>query len=169
MSLVWYTTAELADGIMIDTNDYCYMNREALSRASSVERQVEDLLAQVREDSFPEAPRRICSIIAVPWPTHRIKQGTGERFKKTFQHEAMPEPPGQGTYCYRIAPGPKGQRWMVDEGLVADLVRKWNRISDEEALELASTYWSGELWHSVSYLLSGQVEILRRCSEPVFQ
>jgi len=57
----------------------------------------------------------------------------------------------------------------VDEGIVDDLVRRWASISDEEALELASAYWAGEIHHSISYLLSGQVEILRRCTEPVFQ
>jgi hypothetical protein len=170
MSLVWYTTAELADGIIIDTNDYCYLNREALSRATPAARAVEDLLAYVRDVEFPKAPRRVCSVVAVPWPSHGYgKQGQGERFKKAAEYEALPEPPGQGVYCYRVAPGPNGQRWMVDEDLVDKLVRKWEGISEEESLDLAWAYWSGEIWHSISYLLSGEVRVIQRCAEPTFQ
>lgn len=169
MSLVWYTQVELDDGVLIDTNDYCSLNRQALARGTAQERAVEDFLAKMREEEFPEAPRRICSLVVVPWPSYKPgPQGEGERFKKGFKYEPLPEPPGQGTHCYQVAPGPNGQRWMVDEGLVEDLVRKWESISKKEASDLAWAYWSSEIYHSISYLLSGEVRVFRRCSAPVF-
>lgn len=170
MSLVWYTIAELSDDILINTNDYCHVNRAALSRATPAERAVEDLLAYVRDVEFPKAPRRVCSIIAVPWPSHgHGAQSRGVRFKVRAEYEALPEPPGQGIYCYRVAPGPRGQRWMVDEGLVDKLVGKWGKLSEEESLDLAWAYWAGEIWHSISYLLAGEVRILNRCAAPTFR
>src|SRR5579871_93772 len=163
MSLVWYTTAEFPADTVVDTNDYCGMNRQALTQATAVERAVEDLLAHVREIEFPKAPRRICSFVAVPWPSKKPSQGEGIRFLKDVEYETLPEPPGQGTHCYRVVPTKGGQRWMVDEGLVDELVRKWGSLSAEQAMDLAWAYWAGEIWHSISYLLNGEVKVLRAC------
>lgn len=106
MSLVWYTTADLLDGAIFNTNDYCHHNRQALERASQVEQLVEDLLEEVRMSEFPEAPPRICSLLVAPWPMY----AEGQREREVKAYRFNPEPPGRGTHCYRVAPGTKGRQ-----------------------------------------------------------
>jgi hypothetical protein len=168
MSLVWYTVAELADGISIDTNDYCHLNRSALSQATRVERAVEKLLEEVRLEMAPLAPARICSILVVPWPVNVPAQGTGLIFREGAQYERIQEPPGVGTYCYRVIPGSKGVRYMADETIVDRLVMQWEELTEDEKMEAAEAYWAQEIWSSPSYLLFGEVRIVERCFDPLF-
>lgn len=170
MSLVWYTVAELAEGAVINTHDYEYLNRRALSGATEAERGVEALLESVRVLSAPGIPPRASSIVVVPWPL-RIPsaQGTGERFVGKVTYEPRPEAPGFGTQCYRVLPEASASRLMVDESVVSNLVFGWRKLAqDPVRFDMASEYWEGYIWRSPSYLLAGPVRIVKRCHEPSF-
>lgn len=163
MSLVWYTNVDLAEGAVIDTNDYCEMNRQALSDASKVERDVEAFLEKVREQEFPKAPQRICSILAVPW------HGPTEQELRAGRKQDAQEPAGYGEHCYRVVPGKEVQLWMVDEIFTERLWAGWARFVEQDKLNLARAFWAGRVRRSYSTLLSGEVRVVSRCFQPTFR
>lgn len=163
MSLVWYTNLEIAEGAVVDTNDYCDLNRKVLSKASRVEREVEALLEQIRKQEFPGAPKRICSILAVPW------HGPTQQEIQAGRKQDVQEPAGYGEHCYRVVPGGKVQLWMVDEVFTDRLWAGWAGLMERDKLDLARAFWAGRVRRSYSTLLSGEVKVVSRCFQPTFR
>lgn len=166
MPLLLYTNETFQVGSTIDTRDYCALNQAALDQADPAAREVEQLLEEVRAEHYPTAPDRLCSVVGVPIPK---KTGSVRRldYEGWFTEIPTPEPPGPGTNCYHIAEGPGAQRLLVDETIVQDMVRKWDRLRTKwSRWEIAGGYWTGKVERGYSVLLEGSIRIIAACQEP---
>ena len=164
--LVWYTDFEATPGEILDTRELCDRNFQELARAAAVDRAVERLLEEIRRTEYPEAPDRVCSIIVVPWPRSRVEKVYATRHVRF----PVPELPGYGARCYRLAPTAGSRRWMADETIVEGLRRDWAGLSKdrEAARERARDYWEGRLGGGLHYLFQGPVRVEEECPDPRF-
>jgi len=167
MPIVLYTNEKLEVGSVVDTRKFCGLNAEALRGGTREEQEVEGFLEEVREEHFPEAPDRLCSVVGIPIPrmTGRVREGdvaSGKWF--AFTEIETPEPPGWGEYCYHIVGERGSKRVSVDEGWVGKLVEDWNGLRGSfERWKLASDYWAGKIFREYSVLIQGPIRVVSEC------
>lgn len=165
MPLVFYTNREFQTPMEFRTEDFCAANQDAVEKIGDVAVKVEEFLEQVRRSEFPEAPDRMCSISAQPWP----ERGTPPPGRKHFVKFRMPDPPPPpegAAFCYYIDMPNGSHRWFVDEDWVRELTQRWPHIrGTAEAKEIAMAYWGGEIgrFYGVSYLIQGEVLVEDVC------
>lgn len=180
MPFVFYTNQEFAIGKTFQTSHLSAANWRAIEGASPKAVEIEEFLEAVRRENFQDAPPRMESISAIPWPEKAEAQDyqETEKRKKTKYitkkaKERMPDPappPGGAYFCYYISnPGPRNGTvmWMVDEAVVQELAQRWREIADtEEAVELAMEYWGGQgglVQGSIYFLIHGPVQVDAIC------
>jgi hypothetical protein len=158
MSIIWYTNLELDTGKVYDTRKWTYLNRQALEAAPREVQEVEDLLEEVRADQFPESPRRLDSILAIPWPEHPYSE-------RRVRPERVFDPPGTGAYCYYLSLLPDTNHRTLDEKYVTELVRMWPEIGgSHERWAFAAEYWDGGILQSYSLLIEGIFTVEEPCA-----
>lgn len=165
MPVILYTNHRFDLGSVFDTRDYCDLNRRALEEATEEEREVEDLLEQVRLEQFQDAPDRICAIVGMILPSKE----SYVRHERGWGTTAMPapEPMGVGTYCYHVQPAPGAEHRMADETFVGRLVESWSELRDPVAKwKLAQDYWNGNVLRGYSMLIRGPVRVQSECRWP---
>lgn len=163
MSIVWYTNLELEAGKVYDTRKWTHLNEEALDQASAAVREVEDLLEEVRADQFPDLPRRVDSILAVPWPEHPFAER--RKIRRVTEEKRVADPPGVGTFCYYLSLLPETNHRTLDEKYVTELSRLWSSMRDSyERWSIAAEYWDSGIIESYSLLIEGVFTVEEACS-----
>lgn len=162
MSIVWYTNLELEPGKVYDTRKWTHLNREALEGSPADVREVEELLEEVRADQYPELPRRLDSILAIPWPDY---PPTERRKESRVRPERVFDPPGVGAFCYYLSLMPETKHRTLDEKYVSELVRMWPSIGgSHERWSIAAEYWESGILESYSLLIEGVFTVEGPCA-----
>lgn len=163
MPTVFHTQAELPLGEIFDTRDFCDANRGALLTSSRDRREAETFLEEVRKESYPQAPERVCSILTIPWARYQgefLPRGKGA----AFQRERLAVPKLPGLRCYFVTPLPGFKALTSSEEWVDELVDRWREIRGTfEKWEIANAYWDGMVRDGVSILIEGPVRIDEEC------
>lgn len=175
MPFVFLTNQKFHIGKTFHTEDLSGANREAIAMAGPQAVEVEEFLEAVRREEFPDAPPRMESISAIPWPEKGeapdpYKQSTDPSKPRAHRDRpVMPDPVG-ASFCYYISnPEPRNGTvlWMVDEHVVQELSEQWPDIAGtDEAGERAREYWGGVVRFeqgSASFLVHGPVLIDEPC------
>ncbi len=176
MPFVFLTNQEFRIGKTFHTEDLSAANREAIAMAGPQAVEVEDFLEAVRREEFPEAPPRMESISAIPWPekgeAQDLYRKSGTDPSKPRAHRdrpVMPDPVG-APFCYYISnPEPRNGTvmWMVDEHFIQELSAQWpDIVGTDEARMMAREYWGGVVRFepgSASFLVHGPVLVDEPC------
>lgn len=166
MPAVLFSETELPVGRTVNSRDFCGANREALAESDPDRIEVERFLEEVRIDSYPDLPERVCSVLAIPWPRY-----AGEFRPRgatvAFEREPLLPPPGGGRFCYLVTPEKGSRRLTADESWVEAMVEAWPQIRNAFGKwEMANAYWDGQLRDGVSLLLEGPFRVDEECARP---
>lgn len=163
MPTVFHTQAKFPQGEVFDTRDFCEANRNALLAARRDRAEAEGFLEEVRRESYPEAPERVCSILTVPWARYHgeyLPRGRGAAFRR----ERVAVPRVAGLRCYLVTPLPGFRGLTSSEEWVDELVDRWREVGGTfEKWEIANAYWEGLLRDGVSVLIEGPVRVDEEC------
>lgn len=186
MANVFYTDVEFRPGETIDTRGYRAANLGHLAELPPEHGQVEALLEDVRQELEVEGrrtkhthgeefrrvlPERLSSIVVIPWPDDYVTEMYDDYQQGWIRKRVpVPDPPGEGAWCYYVRPLPETVRIIADEQWVDELVLKWARLrGTSRARKIALDYWDGQpRWGAglevrMSALLQGPVLVEAVC------
>lgn len=164
MKTVFFTERRFPEQTTIDTFNFCEENLEVLSNASRTEQEVETFLEAFRQEYYPDAPPRHCSIVVIPWgtifPKRKARAAAVERLR--------PLPGGIEEFCYFVSRKVGSKYRIADERWVTKLVLNWDEIQGSgEDNDWAEFYWNGVPLGGapITLLFAGPVFIESECFE----
>lgn len=164
MPAVLFSETELPVGRTIDSHEFCGANRAALAASDRDRIEVEAFLDEVRRESYPDLPERVCSILTIPWPRY-AGEFRPRGAAAAVEREPLLPPPGGARFCYLVTPEKGARRLTADESWVDAMVEAWPEIRGEfDKWGMANAYWDGQIRDGVSLLLEGPFRVDEECA-----